>query len=135
MNIRGKTSRSAFTLVELLVVIGVIAMLAMLLAPALASSNGRVQRAQCANNLRQLSLGANTYAEHYDTRYPITQAGSHPVNEIFGGLYTRWVFFDSSARGVRLAKTWNAGLAPSGDPTGSNWRNWGMLYPENLAGD
>jgi prepilin-type processing-associated H-X9-DG protein/prepilin-type N-terminal cleavage/methylation domain-containing protein len=51
----------AFTLVELLVVIAVIAILAALLLPTLARSKGSAWRADCASNLRQLGFACQLY--------------------------------------------------------------------------
>jgi prepilin-type N-terminal cleavage/methylation domain-containing protein len=56
-------ARRAFTLVELLVVIAVIAILAGLLLPVLSSAKDRSRRVICLNNQRQLDLGWQMYAD------------------------------------------------------------------------
>jgi len=57
--------RGGFTLKELLVVIGVIAMLLALVVPAIQSSREAARRSQCTNNLKQLGLGMQNYADIY----------------------------------------------------------------------
>jgi len=47
----------AFTLTELLVVVGTLAVLALLLVPALAGTKTDSWRVQCQNNLKQLQYG------------------------------------------------------------------------------
>lgn len=60
-------SRRAFTLVELLVVIGIIALLVAILMPALRKAREQAVATQCLSNLRQVGLMAHMYAnEHRD---------------------------------------------------------------------
>lgn len=65
----------AFTLLELLVVIAVIALLLGLLLPALGRSKAEARKAQCLSNLRQLALAFELYATDNEQRFPLNYDG------------------------------------------------------------
>ena len=54
-----------FSLVELLVVLGIIVVLIAMLLPALRRARGDALRVQCASNLRQIGMGLELYEQAY----------------------------------------------------------------------
>src|SRR5664279_5562687 len=62
---------SGMTLIELLCVMGIIALLAALLLPALAQAQARARRLQCINHLHQVGVGFVNFANEHNGQFPM----------------------------------------------------------------
>src|SRR5688500_9617894 len=102
VNMTRRHSRGAFTLVELLVVIGIIAVLISLLLPSLGRSRELARRAKCASNLRQLAMAAQMYAIS-DKKGVYLWRGPLNRDDTFEGLYPYYL------------KEYNVTVCPSTD--------------------
>lgn len=76
---------NAFTLIEILVVIAIIALLAAILFPVFSRARENARRANCQSNLKQLGLAMHQYSQDYDERLPF---GLDPASSF--GWGTGW---------------------------------------------
>jgi prepilin-type N-terminal cleavage/methylation domain-containing protein len=66
-----RQSEKGFTLVELLVVIGIIAVLIGMLLPALSKARDSAKRVQCLSNLKQIAVAYNLYQVNHNGLMPL----------------------------------------------------------------
>ena len=99
------TRRRGFTLVELLVVIGIIAVLIGVLLPTLGKARAAANRAACLSNLRSIMQMMNVYAVQNHDQIPLGTAG------------------DSYQSSYFISRN-NGGTV--------NWPGWGPLYKAGL---
>src|SRR5688572_5069630 len=81
----------AFTLVELLVVIAVIAILADLLLPVLGQAKAKGHAVSCLNNQRQLVMAWQVHADDHEDRAAANFGKDQVLEEIANGTYRNWV--------------------------------------------
>jgi prepilin-type N-terminal cleavage/methylation domain-containing protein/prepilin-type processing-associated H-X9-DG protein len=75
------STRGGFTLIELMVVIGIIALLASLLSPAVQRTMARAKSTVCANNLRQIGVAVELACQDNNNQYPTIEP--YPTNPVY----------------------------------------------------
>src|SRR5687768_18248467 len=92
-----KTLHAGFTLVELLVVIGIIALLISILLPVLNRAKESANRVLCMNNTKQLLAGLNLYTTDNKGIVPLCNWGVNPPNQGTISRAPGWLFDDNAS--------------------------------------
>lgn len=102
----------AFTLIEMILAIGILVILASMLLPATQSTAAYARNAKCLANLRQIGVAANLCAQDKDNTYPYIEA--NPKDPVYSA--------EKNAKGILET------LSPYGITQGT------LKCPEDLAG-
>lgn len=78
-----RTSRKGFTLLELLVVVGMIAVLIAILLPSLTRARETAKRTNCLSNLRQLGIAFVAYVADNDGSFPRPAVNPQPEDWVY----------------------------------------------------
>jgi prepilin-type N-terminal cleavage/methylation domain-containing protein/prepilin-type processing-associated H-X9-DG protein len=106
-----KSTRRAFTLIELLIVIAIIAVLAAVLFPVFAQAREKARQAACLSNLRQIGLAFAQYTTDYDSLLP----DRRDLKTALPGGYRPWTTWPpSDPRGGWTAVVLNPYVKSSG---------------------
>ncbi len=96
--------RRAFTLLELLVVMAIIALLAALLLPALQGGYIKVRQTWCSSNLRQVGLVFHSFAHDHGSAFPhqvaVAQGGSRELNARLPVTSNGWLVHPDAFRSL-----------------------------------
>ena len=109
---------TAFTLVELLVVIGIIALLIGLLLPALSRAQETSKRIKCAANLRQVGQAMISYASVNKGNFPRTYFDKGAI-----GTPTKLVVNTFGNKAVNPFSPTGVGTTPAGTQTTTGYNN------------
>jgi prepilin-type N-terminal cleavage/methylation domain-containing protein/prepilin-type processing-associated H-X9-DG protein len=137
----------AFTIIELMVTVAIIALLMAILLPSLSEARKEARTVQCATNLKHVGLAVAVYQTRYNSypvsyayldskgRYDISPAGQNPAFVGPEKGYIHWSYFlydnGSVSEGAFQCPDYDRGGAPRTNP-GPDMIDWeGMQIDAN----
>jgi prepilin-type N-terminal cleavage/methylation domain-containing protein len=126
-------SKRAFTLVELLVVIGIISVLVSILLPAMQQAREKALRVSCASNLRQTYFVVMMYANDNHGWLPFPASGTIPHDVCFASDLTTYNV-NNPASPLRFKENFYTGLYPRYATTCKLWicPSWSYVNDVNF---
>ena len=115
---------AAFTLVEILVVIGIISVLAAILTPVFMKAKGKALQINCVSNLRHIGMAARLYAQDWDGRVFANYDAYDPNPDIQGSYRFHAIhYYRSYLSGAGLVNcpTLGPGQISYGQNVGLGW--------------
>lgn len=110
--------RTAFTLVELLVVIGIIALLITILLPALQKARESAMRAQCLSHMRQTLTALHAYVADSKGWYPAGTIDEYRARD------TTW----PAAEVLPMRAPGDSAKSPNSAANQAKYGTWGSIY-------
>jgi prepilin-type N-terminal cleavage/methylation domain-containing protein len=105
---RQSKMRHGFNLIELIVVVGIIAVVAALFMPSVRSGRGAARRAQCRNNIKNIVLALHNYKDDYGVFPPAytVAANGKPLHS-WRTLILPYLEQKELYKQIDLSKPWN----------------------------
>jgi prepilin-type N-terminal cleavage/methylation domain-containing protein len=130
---RDLNARQGFTLLEMLVVVGIMAALVSLTLPCLGRAKELARRTVCATNLRNLGLALHAYALANEGWFPPEEMCGNPQRSLVEGLYPQYagdrgVFYCPSADRIEPYAQSHEYGGPGGDSVINTDDNWHRQY-------
>jgi prepilin-type N-terminal cleavage/methylation domain-containing protein/prepilin-type processing-associated H-X9-DG protein len=121
--------KKAFTLIELLIVIAIIAILAAILFPVFARARENARRSSCQSNLKQISLGVLQYRQDFDELSIITTTDRSSPNVNGRG----WAFnLQPYLKSTQIYQCPSETTSPSDDVTSNGYTDYWINHNNTL---